>query len=110
MPTTDRVRNVVHLGVRTRNFSFATHGLEAPMDQFRVELVAPSGETWTYGPEDAAQRVTGSAYDFALLVTQRRNRADLDVTAVGEDADRWLDIAQAFAGPPGEGRPAVGTA
>ena len=26
--------------------------------------------------------------------------------AVGPDADRWLDIAQAFAGPPGEGRAA----
>ncbi|MFV4689443.1 TIGR03084 family protein, partial [Mycobacterium tuberculosis] len=28
----------------------------------------------------------------------------LDVNAVGEDAQRWLTIAQAFAGPPGRGR------
>jgi hypothetical protein len=37
-------------------------------------------------------------------VTQRRHRDDLDLVAVGPDADRWLDVAQAFAGPPGEGR------
>jgi len=30
--------------------------------------------------------------------------ADADVTADGKDADAWLDIAQCFAGPSGEGR------
>lgn len=101
----DRVRHVVHIGVRTRGFAFANHGLDVPADEVRVELVAPSGDVWTYGPDDAEERVTGSAWDFALLVTQRRNRADLDLTAEGEGAERWLDIAQAFAGPSGTGRP-----
>jgi uncharacterized protein (TIGR03084 family) len=103
---TDRVRHVVHLGVRTRDFAFGVHQLDPPAEEFRVELVAPSGETWAYGPEGAAQTVRGSAYDFCLLVTQRRNRADLDLVATGPDADRWLDVAQAFAGPSGEGRAA----
>jgi uncharacterized protein (TIGR03084 family) len=108
-PVDEGVRHVVHLGVRTRNFAFATHGLDAPVEEFRVELVAPDGTTWVHGPEDADQSVRGSAYDFALLVTQRRHRSDLDLTAVGEDARRWLEIAQAFAGPPGPGRmPGVG--
>ncbi len=101
---TDRIRHVTHLGVRTRNYAFSVHGLEAPAEEFRIELTAPSGELWTWGPEDAAQRVTGSAYDFCLLVTQRRHRDDTDLVATGEDAERWLGIAQAFAGPPGEGR------
>jgi hypothetical protein len=39
-----------------------------------------------------------------MLVTQRRPRAELDVTAAGADAEKWLTIAQAFAGPPGAGR------
>ncbi len=103
---TDRIRHVAHLGVRTRNFSFGVHSLEPPAEEFRVELRAPSGELWTWGPPDAAQRVTGSAYDFCLRVTQRRHRDDLDLVATGPDADRWLDIAQAFAGPPGAGREA----
>lgn len=105
---TDRIRHVAHIGVRTRNFAFANNGLEAPTEEFRVELEAPSGERWTWGPEDAAHRVAGSAYDFCLLVTQRRHRDDLDLTATGADADRWLGIAQAFAGPAGGGREATG--
>jgi uncharacterized protein (TIGR03084 family) len=103
-PATDRVRHVAHLGVRTRDFAFRVHDLEPPAEEFRVELAGPSGAVWTWGPEDAAQSVTGPAVDFALLVTQRRHRADLDLVAAGADADRWLDIAQAFAGPPGDGR------
>ncbi|WP_454317495.1 TIGR03084 family metal-binding protein [Streptomyces phaeoluteigriseus] len=102
---TDRVRHIARLGVRTRDFAFGVHGLPAPADPFRVELRGPSGEVWTYGPEDAPQRVTGPALDFCLLVTQRAHRTDLALRAEGPDADRWLDIAQAFAGPPGTGRP-----
>ncbi|AWW38989.1 MULTISPECIES: TIGR03084 family metal-binding protein [Streptomyces] len=107
---TDRLRHVVRIGVRARNFAFGVHGLTPPAEEFRVELVAPSGEVWGHGPEDAAQRVTGTAVDFCLLVTRRAHRADLAVEATGADADRWLDIAQAFAGPPGTGREPRGTA
>jgi uncharacterized protein (TIGR03084 family) len=103
-PATARLRSIAHIGVRTRDFAFAINGLDAPAEPFRVELRAPDGSTWSWGPEDAAQRVTCSAEDFCLLVTQRRPRAVLDVQAVGVDAERWLGIAQAFAGPPGRGR------
>ncbi|MFE9773988.1 TIGR03084 family metal-binding protein [Streptomyces sp. NPDC005931] len=109
-PPTERLRHVARLGVRTRDFAFGVHGLTPPADPFRVELTAPDGSPWTYGPEDAAQRVTGPALDFCLLVTQRAHRADLALAAVGPDADRWLDIAQAFAGPSGGGRPPRGDA
>ncbi|MEU7058922.1 TIGR03084 family metal-binding protein [Streptomyces sp. NPDC046197] len=107
---TDRLRHVVRIGVRARDFAFGAHGLPVPGEEFRVEVQAPSGGTWTYGPEDAPQRVTGPALDFCLLVTQRAHRADLAVRAEGPDADRWLDIAQAFAGPPGSGRSPKGDA
>ncbi|MFF0202500.1 TIGR03084 family metal-binding protein [Streptomyces sp. NPDC005017] len=103
-PPTDRLRHVARIGVRARDFAFGVHGLTPPTEEFRVELVAPAGDLWVYGPEDAAQRVTGSALDFCLLVTQRAHRDDVALTAAGADADRWLDVAQAFAGPPGEGR------
>ncbi|MGA8248929.1 MAG: TIGR03084 family metal-binding protein [Nocardioides sp.] len=100
----DRVRHVAHLGVRTRDFAFAVNGLEAPTEEFRVSLTAPSGAAWVWGPEDAAQTVTGPAYDFCLLVTQRVHRADTSLVALGSEADTWLDIAQCFAGLPGGGR------
>ena len=101
---TDRIRHVAHLGVRTRNFAFSVHGLDAPAEEFRIDLVAPSEDVWSWGPQDAAQTLTGSAGDFCRLVTQRVHRADTDLVATGSDVDRWLDIAQAFAGQPGGGR------
>jgi uncharacterized protein (TIGR03084 family) len=101
---TARLRHVAHLGVRTRVNSYLTHGLAAPTGEVRVELAGPDGELWTWGPVDAPARLTGPALDFCLLVTQRRHRDDLALDATG-DADTWLDVAQAFAGPPGPGRP-----
>jgi len=101
---TARLRHVAHIGVRTRDFAYLVRGLTAPAEPFRVELTAPDGALWTWGPEDAAQRVTGPALEFCLLATQRVHRADTALLAVGDDADQWLEIAQAFAGPPGNGR------
>jgi uncharacterized protein (TIGR03084 family) len=99
-----RLKSVAHIGVRTRDFAYLVNGRTPPAEPFRVELAAPGGEVWGWGPEDAAQRVRGSALDFCYLVTQRRPRASLDVLADGPDAQEWLGIAQAFAGPPGAGR------
>ncbi|MEU0497198.1 TIGR03084 family metal-binding protein [Mycobacterium sp. NPDC006124] len=103
-PATARLRSIAHIGVRTRDFAFTVHGLPVPAEPFLVELTAPDGSTWSWGPAEARQRVSGSAEDFCMLVTQRRPRADLDVAATGDDAATWLTIAQAFAGPPGTGR------
>lgn len=103
-PATARLRSIAHIGVRTRDFAFAINGLTPPMEQFHVELRAPDGSTWSWGQEQAPQRVTGSAEDFCRLVTQRRPLSALDVTGEGADAEKWLTIAQAFAGPPGPGR------
>lgn len=101
---TPRLRHVVRIGVRARDFAYAVRGLEPPSEPFRVELEGPGGELWEHGPQDAAQRVTGDAVGFCRLVTQRIHRDDAGVRAEGPDAQRWLEIAQAFAGPPGEGR------
>jgi uncharacterized protein (TIGR03084 family) len=105
---TSRLRHVAHIGVRALPFSYAVRGREVPAEPVRVELTAPGGELWTWGPGDAADRVTGPALDFCLLVTQRRHRADTALVASGEVAQEWLGIAQAFAGPPGPGREPLG--
>lgn len=101
---TNRLRHIADLGVRTRRFAYLIRGQEPPEADVRVELAAPDGEVWSWGPDDARDRVTATAEDFCLLVTQRRHRDDLDVRATGAAAVEWLGIAQAFAGPPGGGR------
>ena len=98
---TDRLRHVADLGVRTRDYAFLQRGLTPPDEAFRIELAGPSGDEWTWGPTDAAQRITGPALDFCLLVVRRRHPDDLAVHAEGTQARHWLSIAQAFAGSPG---------
>ncbi len=105
---TARLRHIVHLGVRTRGFAQVNRGLEPDPTPVAVELTAPDGSAWSYGDLGAEQRVTGTALDFCLLVTQRRHRDDLRLQTHGAAADAWLDVAQAFAGPPGPGREALG--
>ncbi|PRY63825.1 uncharacterized protein (TIGR03084 family) [Knoellia remsis] len=102
VPVTDRVRHVAHLGVITRGFAHAMRGEEPPPVDIRVELAGPRGDIWTWGAPDAPEKVTGTAYDFARLATRRIHRDDADVRADGPHADHWLDIVQAFAGPPGQ--------
>jgi uncharacterized protein (TIGR03084 family) len=101
---TGRLAHVCHIGVRARPFSFQVHGLTVPAGEVHLSLVAPDGAMWEWGDAGASETVEGPALDFALLVTQRRHRDDLALVAKGAGADAWLDIAQAFAGPPGPGR------
>jgi uncharacterized protein (TIGR03084 family) len=101
---TDRLYWVAWFATLTWDFGYQARELTTPEIEFRYELTAPSGVVWEFGPADAEQRITGPAEDFCLLVTRRRHRDDLAVTAVGPDAEHWLDIAQAYRGPAGEGR------
>ena len=99
-PPTDRLRHICHLGVRTRGFSYAVRGLAAPDTDVFVALTGPSGETWTWGGDSSTDRVSGTALDFCLVVTQRRHVADTDLAVTGPAATEWMSIAQAFAGGP----------
>jgi uncharacterized protein (TIGR03084 family) len=103
-PDTDRLRHVVFIGMRTREFSYVNRGLTPNTTPVYVELTAPSGATWAHGDAAAENRITGSASDFCRVVTQRRNLADTDLKVTGPAAQDWMRVAQAFAGPPGEGR------
>ncbi len=109
-PASDRLRHVCHLGVITRLFSYSLHHLPTPTSQIRVELIAPSGELWSWGPPDSKDRVCGPAEDFALALTQRRHVKDTRLAATTGDATRWLSIGQAFAGSIGAGRPPASSA
>jgi uncharacterized protein (TIGR03084 family) len=101
---TDRIGHLVAFAVRTWDFGYLARRLTPPDVTFRFEITAPSGAAWEFGPADSTQRVTGPAADFCLLVTRRRHRDDLAVTASGADAEQWLDIAQCYRGTPGPGR------
>lgn len=101
---TDRLLHVAHLGVITRGFSYIVRGETPPDADVRVELAAPSGDTWEWGDAAAHDRVRGPAVDFCQVVTQRRHVADTELEVSGARAVEWMGQAQAFAGGPGPGR------
>ena len=103
-PPSARLRHVAHLGVSTFYFTFQLNARAVPVAPVRVELTGPDEDRWTWGPAGAADRVTGPALDFCLAVTQRRHLDDLALDVTGPVAAEWMSIAQAFAGPPGQGR------
>lgn len=102
---TNRLRHVVFLAVRTFGFSFAAHGQAVPDQPVRLELVAPDGSLWAYGPMDTDDRIAGAAEDFCLVAAHRRHRDDVALVVTGPVANAWLDVTQTFAGPPGTPRP-----
>ena len=98
-PRTERLRHVAHIGVTTRGWSYVNRGLQAPETPVRVELTSPDGELWEWGPENSEEMVAADAYEFCLVVTQRRRAREAELDIRGDLAAEWMEIAQAFAGP-----------
>lgn len=99
---TDRIGNIVRLGVNTYGWTFRNRREEIPQPMPYLRLTAPSGAIWDYGEPSDAERIEGSATQFCQVVTQCRNIADTQLTVTGPIATRWMSIAQCFAGPPND--------
>lgn len=99
-PPSPGLHSIAHLGVATFGFAHTLNGIEVPHEPVRVELLSAGGQSWSWGPTDAANRVSGPALDFVLVVTQRRHWSQTALIASGPVASQWLGIAQAFAGVP----------
>jgi uncharacterized protein (TIGR03084 family) len=97
---TDRLRHICVIGVKTYGWTFANRGQKPPGPPPRVRLTAPSGAIWEWNETSESGLVEGSAHDFALTVAQVRNVADTALRVEGEVAQRWMAIAQCFAGGP----------
>ena len=105
---TDRIRNIVILGINTFGWSFQVRGEAVPEAKPYLELLAPSGEVWGFNEPSEENLVRGAATDFAQVVTQTRNIADTTLELVGDVAQTWMSNAQCFAGgpvkPPAQGQ------
>jgi uncharacterized protein (TIGR03084 family) len=104
---TDRLRNIVEIGVRTYGWTFANRQQPVPGPAPYVRLTGPSGAVWEWNDRSPDNAVEGQALAFCQVVTQTRNVADTALTVTGEPARAWMNIAQCFAGPP-ETPPAPG--
>ena len=105
---TDRIKNVVVMGVNTFGWTFKNRKLPVPADVPHLRLTAPSGALWEWNPPSENNRIEGSAVEFCRVVTQVRNVADTALRVSGDTATAWMTMAQCFAGPP-EDPPAPGS-
>lgn len=93
---TSRLRHIASLGQRTLPFAFEQAGEEFPSSGIRVEVMGPLYAAWRFGPEDTDQVIKGMAGDWCRVVVQRQNAEDTGLKAVGESAEKALEIARAY--------------
>lgn len=93
----DRIGNIVRLGVNTFGWTFKNRKEEPLGPMPRLCLIAPSGAVWEYG--EGVDLISGQATEFCQVVTQCRNIGDTHLQVDGPVAQRWMAVAQCFAGP-----------
>jgi uncharacterized protein (TIGR03084 family) len=101
---TDRLRHVAFLAYMARPYAYQANGLKMPEAPLRIELVLPSGAKWSQGPDDAEDLIRGQAGEFCRVAVRRRHWKDMNLEIEGDEAKRYIEIAQTYAGPPGSGR------
>jgi uncharacterized protein (TIGR03084 family) len=104
----DRLKNIAVIGVKTFGWTFNNRKLPVPADVPYVRVTGPAGAVWEWNDPASPSSVTGDAVEFCQVVAQTRNVADTKLVMKGETAQRWMEIAQCFAGPPND-PPAKGT-
>ena len=93
---TDRLHHVADLSVRALPYAFMINGVDAP-GAVRVELDAPSGASWSIGPEDAPTVIRGGAADWCRVAVHRdRHDERSRLAGSGPDAADVIKYVQAY--------------
>ena len=96
----DYIKNIVVLGNNTFGWTFINRKQAVPAKKPFLRLGAPSNDIWEFNEYSENDLIEGSATEFCQVVTQTRNVQDTTLTVVGETANRWMNLAQCFAGAP----------
>jgi len=91
---TVRLRHIAWLGHKSLPFAFGEAGETFPDQGIRVELMGPKYAAWRFGPEDTDQVIRGMAGDWCRIVVQRQDASQTGLKAVGESAERALEIVR----------------
>ena len=89
---TDRLRNIVEIGVRTYGWTFANRKLAVPGPVPYVRLNAASGAIWEWNDHTPDNAVEGEGLAFCQVVTQVRNVTDTNLRVTGEPARIWMKV------------------
>ena len=96
-PDTDDLEHLAWLAVKTIPYAFMRAGRDDP-PTVRAELTSPSGQLWSFGPEDAQCVIEGPAGRFVRISARRITPAEApEVTARGEKAEDVLELVRNYA-------------
>jgi uncharacterized protein (TIGR03084 family) len=91
---TPRIRHVCWLGWKTLPYAFKDHGLD--YEPVRIELIGPGYSRWIFGPEEAENRIKGSASDWARIAVRRIEPEQTRLKVTGDVAQAALEVAKAY--------------
>ncbi|MEA2024503.1 MAG: maleylpyruvate isomerase family mycothiol-dependent enzyme [Actinomycetota bacterium] len=93
---TPRLRHIAWLGHKMLPVSFEEAGETFPKQGIRVEVMGPKYSAWRFGSEETDQVIRGMAGDWCRVIVQRQDASETGMKAVGESAERGLEIARVF--------------
>jgi uncharacterized protein (TIGR03084 family) len=95
---TDRLRHIAWICSNALPYAFGVAKVKPPEGHtLRIDVAGPSGDVWSFGPDDATDRITGPAGQWCRLAVQRITRDQApDLQGDGPLADLALTHARAF--------------
>jgi uncharacterized protein (TIGR03084 family) len=95
---TVRLRRIAGLGFRALPYAFSLTGDEPPGDirTLALDLTAPDGTHWQYGPSGTVDLISGTAGEWCRVVTRRRRAEDTSLRAPTPLGARALQVARAY--------------
>ena len=87
------------MDINTFDWTFINCDEPMPEGKLYVLLTAPSGALWEWNDASNNNHIEGPAKGFCRVVTQTRDISDTDLTVIDDVANRWMAVAQCFAGP-----------
>jgi uncharacterized protein (TIGR03084 family) len=95
---TARLRWIAGLGLRALPYAFSLTKDPPPGDvrNIALDLQAPDGTPWRYGPSATADVIRGAAGEWCRVVTRRCRAADTSLQAGTPLAALALEVARAY--------------
>jgi uncharacterized protein (TIGR03084 family) len=95
---TDRLRHVCHITYQAIPYALMQAGVPTPgtTDDLVVEVSSPGGDLWRFGRPDAANRIDGTAAEFARVGVRRMPLAESALRAHGPLAEAALPNLKAY--------------
>jgi uncharacterized protein (TIGR03084 family) len=93
----ERLKHIARLAWRTLPYAFARGGRELS-GPVAFELTGPSGQPWTFVPnETPLTTIKGSGADLCLVAARRKEPGDTDLIGDGPDAEAVLELVRTYA-------------